>query len=94
VILNGYDKFVALLASSVDLKWVLISPASHRLSNNLDNGDDDLRFSCVKESCKAAGSIGNQERVRHSSLWLFKAPAKKRGHLSLSVEPSERRGAI
>ena len=89
MILNKYDKIVALLAFSVDLKWVLISLASHRLSNNLDDDDDDLRFPCVKESCKAAGSIGNQERVRHSSLWLF-----KRVHLSLSVEPNERRGAI
>jgi hypothetical protein len=55
VILNRYDKIVALLASSVDLKKVLISLASHRLSNDLDNGDDDLTFPWVKGSGKAAG---------------------------------------
>jgi hypothetical protein len=50
VVLNKYDKIVVLLAS-VGWKWVFISLASHRLSNNLDNGDDDLRFPRVKESC-------------------------------------------
>ena len=90
MILNKCDKIVALLASSVDLKWVLISLASHRLSHNPDNGDDDLRFPYVKESCKAAGSIGNQKRAAS----FQSLASKKRGHLSLSVEPNERRGAI
>jgi hypothetical protein len=79
VILNKYEKIVALLASSVDLKWVLISLASHRLSNNLDNGDDDLRFPCVKESCKAAGSIGNQRTGASFQSLALQSPSKEAG---------------
>jgi hypothetical protein len=76
VILNGYEQNCCSMASSVDLKWVLISLASHRLSNNLDNGDDDLRSPCVKESCKAAG---NQERGASIQSLALQSPSKEAG---------------
>lgn len=74
--------------ASVDLKWVFISLASYRLSNNLDNGDDDLRFPCVKESCWIdwGPKMGAPIPAFGSS--------NPQGLLSLSIGPNERRGVI
>jgi hypothetical protein len=47
-----------------------------------------------RDRARPLDRLETKNGVRHSSLWLFKSPAKKQGHLSLSNEPDERREAI
>jgi hypothetical protein len=93
--LIGYDKVVALLAS-VGLEWIFISLVSHRFSNNIDNGDDDLRFPVCQGIVQGPlDRLETKNGVHHFQPLASSNPQQgSKGHLSLSIEPNKRREAI